>query len=293
MDASPPGPCTPGNERRSLQIGPITLTLTVAVMLLLDLVLLFTIDDSWPSLGWLVWLGLTFGQASALAVWVFSHRIKHRLTATVVAIVGGAILALLTSQIGGSSDFEETMLFVALFLLVQCFVLGVLSLVHLRSNRFDGRRHTPQFGTRHLLASMICIAVAGTIIRYNIQTVLEVFGSLWETQIAILLISWGLSSVAAGMLLLDRKPNLGRLSAFALVGLPIGVVANWLAGEEGYLTIHVALMLTLAISLIVPQFDKYRLQVTFELCKDEHPAPQQDAVSGNTHDTSDCMTPNS
>lgn len=248
-------------QRRPLiEPAPIGMTVVI-VMVLLDVVLLFTAENHWPQVGWLVWIGLTFGQAAALVVRAFSRGVKKRWVALGTAFTAGAVLAMLTSLVDHNSfELEECMVFLFLFLAVQALVFAGMFILSLGRQRTDQHPRTPRFGVRHLLLLMIGIAVAATAIRYNLQA-LE---SLSEVEILLLVVSWSITAVAAGLLLLDRKPSLWRLGAFAGLGIAIGLVVSRLGEEEGYLTIHIVLMTVLAAALVLPQFDRYRLMIAIE-----------------------------
>lgn len=233
----------------------------IAVMLLADLGIAWLWKGSASQMVTCVFLGLSFGQMGAASAWTFAGGVAHRLIIAVASLMLGGMLAFVwwTLSPGGLSTVYLA-LYALLFLEYQVAVLVVLLGVQLIRRKASSSPWRPQFVVRQLLASMIVTALVATILR----TALEDIGVLANPGAIALVATGAIIAILAGVLLLNHPPSLWRLGAFAGLGLAVGYVGSRFIDGDEYFYLSVVQMATLAMCLIVPQFDRYVLRVELE-----------------------------
>lgn len=249
------------------QVGPFSLGVIV-VMVLLDLVLVFGGIDTEREAFIEFLYGITFGQAGAISLLTFSRGTRQRLLVAVASLVGGGLMAVL-AIFGTGDSLDEVAMFALIFLQYQLGILCGLFLYGMflqGSNRSDWQ---PRFVVRQLLAIMIITALVATIIRIAREDI----GQLMDSDTWIPVSLWTVTAIAAGLLLLNHPPSLWRLGAFAAAGLAIGYLCSRLIDWGPAIYVSVVQMATLAVCLIVPQFDRYTLRVALEP-RDQPPSEQ-------------------
>lgn len=237
----------------------------LAVLVLANLGIAFRLGRSIN--GDAVVLGLCFGQVGLLAVWTFSARIKRRPR----WILGSFGLAALSGVLGakgvmGSPNSTDYAMYVLVFASANAGVLALLGAHRwfwtsvTRGPSSQATWQVPRFGVWHLLLAMPVVAVLGLVVRHALPEI-AVFGRI---ETFLIIGQYAALAALAGVLLLDRPPSWRRFAALA----GAGVVAAWLSDallgfDEAFYSnaIEVAV---LALGLLVPQLDRYRLRVYLE-----------------------------
>ncbi|MCO6045779.1 hypothetical protein NG895_17920 [Aeoliella sp. ICT_H6.2] len=241
------------------RLGPFSLAV-VAAIVLTDVIALLPWNRTLDETRVAVFLGFMIGQAGALPLWTFAAGIRYRLLMAVGSLAGASLIAVLFAYWVEIPDLDDLAILVLMFLVYALAILLSMLLIHSLRSRTDLSTWQPRFVVRQLLGVMIVTALIAATVRLALPAI-DAFGDIGNLAP---LFGWSVTAITAGVLLLNHPPSLWRLGAFAGIGLAIGYLCTRLTSWDEGLYANVVQMTTLAVCLVVPQFDRYVLRVALE-----------------------------
>lgn len=247
------------NERPAL--GPLSL-LAIAVVLVVDIALP---SISRSSMRESLVIGLSFGHVGAIIVWAFAAATLtwHRVAACYLAAVAMSLYFMFW-QSASSPNFAIA----AMLVTIWCTYATVALVAILASRWLPHRRRRstlddeqpPRFGVRHLLAATTLLAVASLIVRYALPEL----RSINHATIVVWILQSAMLTVVAVELLRQRLSILVQLGGLAAAGIAGTACLLATVDWDDAIYANAAQLAILSLAMVVPQLDRYQVQVGFE-----------------------------
>ncbi len=246
------------NERPAL--GPLSL-LAIAVVLVVDIALP---SISRSSMRESLVIGLSFGHVGAIIVWAFAAATLtwHRVAACYLAAVAMSLYFMFWDL--RSADFPAA----AMVVTIWCTYATVALAANLAARWLPHRRRRstlddeqpPRFGVRHLLAATTLLAVASLIVRYALPEL----RSINHATIVVWILQSAMLTVIAVELLRQRLSILVQLGGLAAAGIAGTACLLATVDWDDAIYANAAQLAILSLAMVVPQLDRYQVQVGFE-----------------------------